>query len=493
MVTKTIKTRPIQLIDISKVSKAEYNPRKRDKKRFDLLKLSLQIFGWLMPAFIDENNVLLSGHQRTEAWEELGYNQIPVIKLTGLSLDQKKSFNLLFNLATNDLERNIKIKNLPQINTEVSQENSNLYSCLETKIISIDKVKWNKDLFDDGFQYSNSLIKKNVFIPIVIDKDYNIINGSKRLVSLLRNGYKEAECIIYKGQNSKTVKKFLNCISMDFKIEDKYSDILKYSSFRRPRLIRKSLGMGYLAWIGFKRGVDFNFQNESHQSKFIKFFGRNQIEIGGGHLTEHNKIKTFINHNSFEPYHCVNNNPSLEASRKITNVFLENLEKKKKWSSVIIPSVFNSVPFERDRENIVIIAGVFDCPVYINLLTITKQQFVIVTGKKTNKDALNSIYMPANYEKNVIIGSIDEGKPKAQKAYELQEAKTFFTKFYKNVKIYSKHNQFFVKLKGPIKVSEQRFIEAVEEEFNLPYPNNQSLQMQNKAIQVLKKYYDILT
>ncbi len=81
-----MKKRPfhIQLVPIKTIKGAEYNPRAFDPKRFALIKESLNKLGWLLPAYAC-NGVLLSGHQRTLAWKELGYKEIPVVEVEGLS------------------------------------------------------------------------------------------------------------------------------------------------------------------------------------------------------------------------------------------------------------------------------------------------------------------------------------------------------------------------------------------------------------------------
>ena len=57
----------IQLVSTSFVTGAEYNPRKRDPERFDLVKLSLSKLGWVLPMYVTEEGEVLSGHQRLDA------------------------------------------------------------------------------------------------------------------------------------------------------------------------------------------------------------------------------------------------------------------------------------------------------------------------------------------------------------------------------------------------------------------------------------------
>lgn len=94
----------INLVPLSSIIGAEYNPRAFDDKRFNLIKESLKKLGWLLPAYVCDG-VLLSGHQRARAWKELGHKEIPVVSVDGLSPEEMRGLNILFNLATNDFRR----------------------------------------------------------------------------------------------------------------------------------------------------------------------------------------------------------------------------------------------------------------------------------------------------------------------------------------------------------------------------------------------------
>lgn len=74
----------------------ENNPRKNDGAVSDVAE-SIEQCEALDPIEIDENNVILSGHTRLKALKRLGYNEIEVIKYTGLTEEQKRKYRLLTN------------------------------------------------------------------------------------------------------------------------------------------------------------------------------------------------------------------------------------------------------------------------------------------------------------------------------------------------------------------------------------------------------------
>lgn len=74
---------------------------------------SIQKNGYIAPIIIDEENIILAGHGRKLALQKLGYKEIEVVKVSGLSEEQKKDYRIRDNttalLADFDLE-NLRIE-----------------------------------------------------------------------------------------------------------------------------------------------------------------------------------------------------------------------------------------------------------------------------------------------------------------------------------------------------------------------------------------------
>jgi len=73
------------------------NARKHPKKQIQDLAESIEVFGFLVPIGIDENNVILSGHGRWEASKLLGLEQVPCVRHKGLNERQKRAYVLADN------------------------------------------------------------------------------------------------------------------------------------------------------------------------------------------------------------------------------------------------------------------------------------------------------------------------------------------------------------------------------------------------------------
>ena len=77
------------------------NPRMIKKRQFDKLVKSLKEFPemtQLRPIVVDENNVILGGNMRFRAMQKLGEKATEVIKVTGLTEDQKREFIIKDNV-----------------------------------------------------------------------------------------------------------------------------------------------------------------------------------------------------------------------------------------------------------------------------------------------------------------------------------------------------------------------------------------------------------
>lgn len=74
----------------------ENNPRINDEA-VKYVAESIKQFGWKVPMVIDGNNVIVSGHTRYKAAQELGIEEVPCIIADDLTEEQIKAFRLADN------------------------------------------------------------------------------------------------------------------------------------------------------------------------------------------------------------------------------------------------------------------------------------------------------------------------------------------------------------------------------------------------------------
>lgn len=95
---------------IDKLLINDLNPRKINKKQYEQLKKSLREFPEmkkLREIVVDENLYILGGHQRLYALKDLGYTDVTIKKVTGLTDKQKREFIIKDNTSSGEWDTDI--------------------------------------------------------------------------------------------------------------------------------------------------------------------------------------------------------------------------------------------------------------------------------------------------------------------------------------------------------------------------------------------------
>lgn len=103
-ITQNVRTEKLEL-SIKELVANNKNPRVIKKDSFERLKKSIQDFPDMMklrPIVIDEDNIVLGGNMRFKACSELGIETVSVIKVIGLTEEQKKEFVVKDNKSFGD-------------------------------------------------------------------------------------------------------------------------------------------------------------------------------------------------------------------------------------------------------------------------------------------------------------------------------------------------------------------------------------------------------
>lgn len=91
-------------VEISDLKFAEYNPRAATEKEMDDLKESLKRFGFVDPNIVngakDRLNVIIGGHMRTKAWQELGNKTAPCVYVDIPDIKKEQELNIRLNKNT---------------------------------------------------------------------------------------------------------------------------------------------------------------------------------------------------------------------------------------------------------------------------------------------------------------------------------------------------------------------------------------------------------
>jgi ParB-like chromosome segregation protein Spo0J len=97
-----MKASTIEYLTVAQLSPYPRNSRTHSKKQIRQIAESIRQFGFTNPLLIDSHNVILAGHGRLAAAKTLGLEQIPCVRLEGMSAEQKRAYVLADNkLALN--------------------------------------------------------------------------------------------------------------------------------------------------------------------------------------------------------------------------------------------------------------------------------------------------------------------------------------------------------------------------------------------------------
>ena len=278
-------------------------------------------------------------------------------------------------------------------------------------------------------------------------------------------------------------------------IHERYEDLLRYNSFRRARRVREELGHGFVFAIhGNKPCYEFDIFNPKQQAKWRKEHGNTILDFGAGHLTETNILNAAgFDCTPFEPYHIgvseIDKGKSLEISKK----FLEVVASGKEFTSVFISSVLNSVPFAKDREHIVCICAALCRPftkLYACASSTSETGYRQVNGKAFhNESNAGNIAFRLEYESGIRIGDFQD-KPKIQKYHTKKEFYDLFYRFFRDVKISEMSGNVCAKCENVRRIPWERLVEALQFEFNLPYPDGSRMGLVDDAVNAFKRRYE---
>lgn len=92
----------IEYVPVGDLKEYARNARTHDVDQVAQIAASITEFGFTNPVLIDESNELIAGHGRTQAAISIGLQEVPAIRLEGLSDVQKRALRLADNqLALN--------------------------------------------------------------------------------------------------------------------------------------------------------------------------------------------------------------------------------------------------------------------------------------------------------------------------------------------------------------------------------------------------------
>ena len=102
----------IEYIDITELKPYEKNAKIHTYEQIEQIKQSIEEFGMNDPIGIwGKDNLIVEGHGRLIACQQLGFDKVPVIRLDDLTDEQRKAYTLVHNKTTMNTGFDIDILN----------------------------------------------------------------------------------------------------------------------------------------------------------------------------------------------------------------------------------------------------------------------------------------------------------------------------------------------------------------------------------------------
>lgn len=187
----------IEKITIKEIKPNENNAKLHPQWQLDQIKESIVQFGNNDPIAIDENNVVIEGHGRLMALEQLGYEEAEIIRLEHLTEEQKSAYILAHNKLTMNTDFDLTI----------------LEEELE-KIESIDMESFGFDLSDEYENFIDKFQEKKTTDDCYTPQ--NVYDAVKEYVVKKYNlGGREIIRPFYPGGDYQNYRYPENCIVID--------------------------------------------------------------------------------------------------------------------------------------------------------------------------------------------------------------------------------------------------------------------------------------
>ena len=133
----------VEYLPIEEVKPYKNNAKIHTPEQIDQIKASIQQFGMNDPIGIwSKDNIIVEGHGRLMACQELGYKEIPVIRLDDLTDEQRKAYTLVHNQTTMNTGFDIEILNEELDNIEIDMSNYGFD-------IEIDDIEEEQEIVED--------------------------------------------------------------------------------------------------------------------------------------------------------------------------------------------------------------------------------------------------------------------------------------------------------------------------------------------------------
>jgi len=511
----------IEIIDAATLVPAAYNPREADPARLELVHLSLRKLGWLLPVYVAgiEGGILeiLSGHQRhLVAVERWGSLVVPIDRCPALTYDDRRLVNIAFNRGTNDLTASdtcrsatedlerLTVGRMAEDFPDLHPDDPAAMPCVTAhrKAPIADFVesclgRWNAH----AARVTAVLGDRGIRMPVVVSGS-RVINGVGRLQYAAEKGETAIDVVEVPADRAELAEAMLNLLTMDFVIHERYADLLRFSNNRRFRS-STTLNRGMIFALDRKATAkSFDTTDPVNRTKWRRFYGSTVLDFGSGPGRDTEILRSMgVDCDPFEPWAYGDAAPGREdldaidpdQSRANVRTFL-GLVPTKRWDSIFLASVLNSVPFDADRRHLITLVAALaqGSRVYACSVSSTHASLKHVNGGDFRTDYHQQrAYFGLDYEPRILMTSFGKAA-KTQRFFTPGEFFDLWSERFHKVKVDGKGGGsagglVLAWVKDPKPIPWKDLAAAIRFEFDLPFPDGSRLGLVKEARAAFKK------
>ncbi|MBO7732070.1 MAG: DUF4417 domain-containing protein [Methanobrevibacter sp.] len=160
----------IEYVDINSIKPYEKNAKLHPKKQIERIKKSIEEFGFNDPIGV-WNNEVIEGHGRLIACKELGFKEVPIIRLDHLTDEERKAYILVHNKLTMSSGFDIDILNEELFDFDtIDMTDFGFNLDFEPKVNERERTNeaYNLEIFDEELtdgKWQMPIIKNDNYIP----------------------------------------------------------------------------------------------------------------------------------------------------------------------------------------------------------------------------------------------------------------------------------------------------------------------------------------
>lgn len=448
----------IKKVEVEKIKFTPQNARKIEDEALQNLWHSIGVLGLIRPLIVSNDMVLISGNQRTKTIRKMGLKHAPCIVMDRISNSEMMTFTLLVNSLENN-DSNVIIKDVEDI--PINQFCNVRWDMID--VVNQGNVITRRDI-------CKSLVKHGQWCNVIINEEGQVVFNSDYASACQTIGY---PLMVYKVD--KEQEKF---IAEYFYLEygQYHYDHLNLPSYAQTYVQpqRRVNGAGGMRSVLYEEVITDSFFKQNREKTFLDF-GAGKKVYADYYKKKGNNIL------SYEPFYkkVVEGSTYFDIKQIVQDISAieEEVKRSGLFDVVICDSVLNATTSKK-LENYVITtcSSLLKKDGTLFICTRSLRRMLHKSnkggGKKVAIDDSKRVY---EMDENNMYMYFRHGHFISQKGHTVEGMKQHLGRYFEHVQerfvIEKSPSSLYFECTGKRDVPLAEIEEALEEEFNLEYPN----------------------